>query len=414
MANALKNLFADIATAIREKTGEEGTMKPIDFPSKISGISAGSSALVKYVTFMSEDGTTELFKMPVLIGDDCKDPVTHGDISTPTKESTNAYDYTHSGWSLTSGGNANSSALENVTEDRVVYASYSASARYYTVNFYDEDGTTLLHTVETTYGANVSNIYTPTKGGYIFNGWNPSVNSVTGDINTCATWKPGVSFATSSWEDIVQAIDRGELDSFAVGDKRTESFAITGGSDQTVNMKIIGIQHDTLSDGSGKASLSIIASSSYQVSWNLFTGSESDWSTSQWRSKINGYVENMPTILKNNIKEVQKEYYKSDRTTKAISIDKGWAPSATELGLEYSKALVEGEKYEAYATVSGIGSSYKSSDLYLEYSRGYLTRTISKPTIGYSIYVHKNNYFGERSSTGTADSSNCLVFGFCL
>lgn len=41
MANVLGELFGDIASAIREKTGEEGKMKPAEFPEKISGISNG-------------------------------------------------------------------------------------------------------------------------------------------------------------------------------------------------------------------------------------------------------------------------------------------------------------------------------------------------------------------------------------
>lgn len=38
MANELKELFGNIAAAIREKTGEEGTMKPSKFPEKISAL----------------------------------------------------------------------------------------------------------------------------------------------------------------------------------------------------------------------------------------------------------------------------------------------------------------------------------------------------------------------------------------
>lgn len=43
MANALGTLFGDIANAIRSKTGKEGTMKPIEFPSEILNITVGSS-----------------------------------------------------------------------------------------------------------------------------------------------------------------------------------------------------------------------------------------------------------------------------------------------------------------------------------------------------------------------------------
>jgi hypothetical protein len=44
MANALGTLFGDIANAIRSKTGDTATMKPIDFPTKILGIEVGGGA----------------------------------------------------------------------------------------------------------------------------------------------------------------------------------------------------------------------------------------------------------------------------------------------------------------------------------------------------------------------------------
>ena len=44
MANVLAELFQNTADAIREKTGETGTMKPAEFPEKIRGITTGGSA----------------------------------------------------------------------------------------------------------------------------------------------------------------------------------------------------------------------------------------------------------------------------------------------------------------------------------------------------------------------------------
>lgn len=42
MANVLGELFGNIASAIREKTGDAGKIKPAEFPEKISGISSGT------------------------------------------------------------------------------------------------------------------------------------------------------------------------------------------------------------------------------------------------------------------------------------------------------------------------------------------------------------------------------------
>lgn len=43
MANVLAELFQNVASAIREKTGESGTMKPAEFPDKIRAIEAGGT-----------------------------------------------------------------------------------------------------------------------------------------------------------------------------------------------------------------------------------------------------------------------------------------------------------------------------------------------------------------------------------
>ena len=47
--SVLGNLFSDIATAIRSKTGEDGTMKPAQFPAKIAAlvVAGGESGLEK-------------------------------------------------------------------------------------------------------------------------------------------------------------------------------------------------------------------------------------------------------------------------------------------------------------------------------------------------------------------------------
>lgn len=58
MSNVLGDLFGNIAAAIREKTGEEGTMKPIEFPEKIAAIEAGggSGGGQMFRTFMNING----------------------------------------------------------------------------------------------------------------------------------------------------------------------------------------------------------------------------------------------------------------------------------------------------------------------------------------------------------------------
>lgn len=177
-----------IADSIRAKTGTTEKLSPSAMPAAIEGISGGGGGSAEgcvTVTFMNGDEV--LFTRPVYIGDDCPDPITQGHISTtPTKESTVQYNYTYSGWSLTNGGGADSTALANVTEDRVVYAAFTATARKYTITYYDDDGVTVLNTQQVAYGTVPS--YTPSKEGVAFDKWAPTPVAVTGDASYTASW----------------------------------------------------------------------------------------------------------------------------------------------------------------------------------------------------------------------------------
>jgi hypothetical protein len=53
MENVLDELFSNIADAIRSKTGETDTMKPMEFPDKISSIEAGSGGALPPGVYLS-------------------------------------------------------------------------------------------------------------------------------------------------------------------------------------------------------------------------------------------------------------------------------------------------------------------------------------------------------------------------
>lgn len=57
MANVLAELFQNVASAIREKTGDTGTMKPAEFPEKIRGISTGGGEINLVPLVVTENGT---------------------------------------------------------------------------------------------------------------------------------------------------------------------------------------------------------------------------------------------------------------------------------------------------------------------------------------------------------------------
>lgn len=197
MANVLGELFQNIADAIRSKTGSTDTLKPNQFPEAIEGITAGGGGSsgdnrVKYVTFMY--GETELIKYPVISGDTCRDPVANGFIPTPTKESTAQYNYTFYGWGASDGGAADANILKNITEDKTVYAIFTATARLYTITWLDEDGTELPGQKQWAYGTIPS--YTPTKEGVAFDKWTPTPTAVTGDASYTASWKTALASGT--------------------------------------------------------------------------------------------------------------------------------------------------------------------------------------------------------------------------
>ncbi len=199
MANVFidENTLIAIADAIRAKTGNTDKMLPKDMSVAIDSITVGgggSSNDVRYVTFMN--GNTVLYVKPVAVGDDCVNVLTKGFIETPTKESTVDTVYTYSGWSLTDGGSTDTTnALANVTEDRTVYASYTESVRYYTVNFYD--GETLLKTEQVAYGG--SSTYTYAKDNHVFNGWNPEPINITGDLDCYGAWEELMVIASGTF-----------------------------------------------------------------------------------------------------------------------------------------------------------------------------------------------------------------------
>lgn len=161
------------------------------------------------ITYKSEDGNTTLYTEQVCIGGNGTK------INTETKASSVQYDYTADGWSLTPNSAKNENALLNVKTDRTVYASFASTLRSYdisfmnTININEESGNilsdenddialqenySLLQKKSFKYGE------TPTYTGetptqeetdtyrYEFNGWTPTITSVTGEAYYYATY----------------------------------------------------------------------------------------------------------------------------------------------------------------------------------------------------------------------------------
>lgn len=263
-------------------------------------VGGGSSADVCYVTFMNEDGTEECGKIPVAVGYDCPNPK----FDAHTKESTDQYDFVHAGWATEPNGALNEDALKAVTEDRTVYANFASILRYYTQNFYD--GETLLESQSVAYGSTPV-IANPTKDGYSFSAWEPALAPVTGDTDYYAQWAENITFSGGSWADIAKISENGEAaEYFAVGDTKSVTFG-----DATVTMRIIDFDHDDLSDGSGKAGMTIVVEAATEDTFTV-----SSWAT---------LAANMKSVLKpklpSDLQSVIKPVYKKcDTTDKYVEI----------------------------------------------------------------------------------------------
>lgn len=202
---------------------------------------AGSSAELHYVTFMNRDGTKELGKKAVADGDDCADPVARGIFDTPTEESTDQYNFTFSGsWATVPNGGADANALKAVTEDRVVYAHFIETVRYYTITYYDDDGATVLKTESLAYGAMPS--YKPQRDDALFSEWSPVPSAVTGDASYTAVWGALPSFTDGTWEDIKTLAYSGNASAyFKVGDTRTETLTYSDGTSEQITWVIADV-----------------------------------------------------------------------------------------------------------------------------------------------------------------------------
>ena len=159
---------------------------------------AGSSADLRYVTFMSYDGLVEYGKKAVAVGDDCADPIARGIFAKPTRESDAQYTYTFYGWATEPNGGADANWNKAITEDKTVYANFSAAVRHYTITYYDDDGVSVLETESLAYGA--MPVYEAEKEGFKFVAWQPAVSPVTGDASYTAQWKAltGLSFLSKA------------------------------------------------------------------------------------------------------------------------------------------------------------------------------------------------------------------------
>lgn len=438
MANALKTLFQDIADAIKEKTGETATMKPAEFPSKISAIPAGGSGGEQPKLFtpsLSRSGTTVTITNPASNGGFVEKYRVYDGDTLFVEQASKTIDV--SGFSigehlltveacgenfatsdksavLNASKYAVSVTLENVTSNTI--PQYMWHGESLTITLTPADGYALPKTVTATVGGDSSVAVYDVDNGYI------SIASVTGDVVVAVSGITFVTLEDTPWDVIAEYAENGTIqDKFSVGDTKTLALTYKYYSTQsetyteqtkTFTMEIVGFNHDDLADGSGKAGVTFISKECTDNYYFSFTsGANTYWESSYLRKSLNDDAkESMPSTLRDRVKQVIKQSDKqSPMTTPNIQAaetsDYLWIPSLQEVGGKSTSYTVNtlGVKYElTYTQKTQIDSDVTSN---------YVTRNLNA---GATNFYQKNVIYSNGTTKSSSTTTDRFCFGFCL
>jgi len=359
----------------------------------------------------------------------------------PTKASTAQYDYHFSKWD----GN-----FASISEARDYYAVYTSTIRKYNVYFYNEDE--LLYTVENVeYGSKTSYVgSTPVKAGvdnpeeYVFKGWMPAPENITGETNCYALFKftgylfgklsddseygtvddPNWDMINPYWNTIsadVSAYQNGTMSKdefmakYPIGGRMIMPVNLSSGT-VVADVEIIGHDHDDLADNSGKAPLTFFCVDLPQIlrSMNEVSSGNSGWESSEMREFVNGELLNaLPDSLKGIIKPVNKI---SDggvgNKVLVTTTENCWLASYDEVGFTTGSYNLSGQG-ELYSSI--FSSNKNSRKKYIVDSTdtgGWWLRSSYYTTSGNTMFwrVQKSG-----ASYGDIQTGEFYVaFGFCI
>lgn len=155
-------------------------------------------------------------------------------------------------------------------------------------------------------------------------------------------------FSENSWEKIIEMCQRNKVpDTWFVGDYK----------DMTINgtlyqIDIIGKYHDTYSDGTGKAPLTLQFRDCYATKYPMYNSETvyAGWIGSEMRSThLPTILSLMPPEVQLGIRSVNKLTQSEDRTTLETTADRMFLLSESEIfGSPSYTALEEGVQYDYY------------------------------------------------------------------
>lgn len=199
--------------------------------------------------------------------------------------------------------------------------------------------------------------------------------------------------------------------------------SVSLGDGTTVQVRIIGLNHDTASDGSGKAGLTFMFSDGVSpMAYNEDGSNYGGWASSSVSYSLYANIySSMPSELTEQIVEVSKAYNTGAADSVSESNDVIWLPSYIEVAGSIDSSMVEvastlqqeGSQYKLFAD-SGVTGSGNNSVLVM-HSDGQATswwlRSADVATEDSWCYV---NPAGHPTNGAPANQEYLLVPCFCI
>lgn len=273
-------------------------------------------------------------------------------------------------------------------------------------------------------------------------------NPVTVNVPQSADDRSNCLWATGTWAEIQAVLDdyyAGNITDlrqyFQVGDEREIDVA-TWASDGIAqeagaySFVIIGIEHDDLFDGSGKAALTIMKKESYKTTTYVVSKtSTTSYSAAMWvnfsiRNGLVNFKNALPSELSTMIKNVNKKYairgtsqYVSTSYTKLYELkDTAFILSYTEYtgyGLANSNGAetsFDGKKYEYFADKDKPWIKFLKDDGYMINNiptrTGALYRSSSSSS--YTVHYVVDSSTSSTPSVGNSNSTSHITPAFCI
>ena len=368
------------------------------------------------------------------------------DYVNPVRESTAQYDYYFTKW--------DGDFATPMTAAREFHSTYGNTIRRYNVYFYND--TKLLYTVENIqYGSSTYYIgATPTKLGvenpdeYVFKGWLPLPENISGETNCYALFKftgylfgklgktdgedygygtvdnPNWTAINAYWNVIdadIMSYRKGALteedfkNKYPIGGRMMVPINLANNKTYA-DIEIIGYNHDDLADDSGKAVLTFLCADLPQLlhRMNADSTNAGGYEKSEMRKFLNGELfAALPVNLQTLIKPVYK-ISDGGSTNKALvtTVDSCWLASYDEVGLISGTNNISGQG----KIYGGIFSNNKESrKKYITddtATGGWWLRTSYYSANSDSMFWRVTNTGGSYSDI--AFNNFYVAFGFCI